>query len=76
MSNKKRIKRPFRQVGPKNPSIELMTAVLTRSAGVFLVEVRHDDGCPTITSQREEQCICNDTEHVLLKFDPSMTEGQ
>ena len=75
MSNTRRIKRPFKQIGPKNPTTEQMAALLAGQSGLFMINVQHDDWCPVPTTKREEQCICN-PDHRLLKFDPSITEGK
>ena len=36
--------------------------------GCFVLEVQHDDGCPTIASQDERQCTCKAVEQQLISL--------
>ncbi len=68
MSNRKRIKkRPFNQVGPKNPSVEDMTHILQGSAGLFVMQYDHDDWCKAQSTQESDDCTCN-ADHRLMQF--------
>lgn len=34
--------------------------------GCYVLEIRHDDGCPTIVSQDERQCTCKEVEQQII----------
>ncbi len=36
-------------------------------SGVYILEIRHDDNCPTIRTQRESDCTCKQVGHALLR---------
>lgn len=36
--------------------------------GTYVLEIRHDDACPTIRTQDERLCTCKTVEHVLVKI--------
>ncbi len=67
MSNRKRIKRPFVQVGPTNPSQAAILQAI-KEPGLVIFRFEHDDGCKTIVSQRWEDCTCQDVDHRLLRL--------
>lgn len=48
MSNKRKIRdRPSTSLRP----------------GLFIMEVKHDDGCPALETQRLADCTCTEVEH-------------
>lgn len=60
-----------RTVPPKNPTIEQMLAQL-QQPGLYILEYKHNDGCPTIRTQRWHDCTCNDdVDHYLVRYDES-----
>jgi hypothetical protein len=52
------------------PTVEQMAARLAGQTGLFMLEYRHDDGCPTIDTQRWEDCTCDQVDHQLLRYQP------
>jgi hypothetical protein len=59
---------PFVQVGTTNPPIEEMARSLRGQVGLFMLRYEHDDGCPTPSSQRWDDCTCQEVDHRLLRF--------
>ena len=55
---------------PSGPTIEQMVARLAGQTGLFMLEYQHDDGCPTLRSQRWEDCTCDQVDHQLLRYQP------
>lgn len=47
MSNKRRVKRPSAPHAQLKP-------------GVYVLSIEHDDGCPTIRTQRKSDCTCSE----------------
>lgn len=64
-----------RNVPPKPPTItpdEAATLLLERP-GLYIAKHLHNDGCPTIRSQRVEQCTCADEVVIeLVRWQPGM----
>ena len=62
-----------RRTPPRTPplvnlDIEALKQALAGSEqGLFLLDIRHDDNCPTIRSQRAEDCTCMVVEHVIRR---------
>jgi hypothetical protein len=54
----------------RGPALEDILAALVGQSGVFMLEYRHDDGCPTIASQDMNDCTCQVVEHDLLRYRP------
>ncbi len=52
------------------PTVEQLYARLAGQTGLFMLEFQHDDHCPTITSQRWEDCTCEQVDHQLLRYQP------
>lgn len=50
MSNKRKLRRP---------------RVPLLAPGVHILEIRHDDGCPTLKSRRMDDCTCRTVEQVV-----------
>ena len=42
----------------------------TFKPGVYILNVRHDDDCPTIRTQRMSECTCKEVEQVLKYVAP------
>lgn len=63
MSNRRKARRPQ----PRRISIDQLAALLSNSAGLLLLEYRHEDGCPTIRSQRSDDCTCGDAVEVTAR---------
>lgn len=62
-----------RTVPPRQqaPTVAQMAARIAGQPGLFMLEYRHEDTCPTITSQRTEDCTCGDmVDHRLLRYQP------
>jgi hypothetical protein len=60
-----------RTVPPKNPTIEAMIAEMNQP-GLYILRFEHNDGCPTIRSQRWDDCTCgDDVDHRLVHYDES-----
>lgn len=51
MSNTRKIRRPVPLLAP----------------GLTIVEVRHDSDCPTLRTQRADDCTCKSTQTVLKR---------
>jgi hypothetical protein len=61
---------PFVPITRVNPPIEEMAQVVTRP-GLYMLSFEHNDGCPTIISQRWDDCTCgDDVDHRLLRYAP------
>lgn len=46
--------------------------VLPHSAltpGLYILEIRHDDDCPTIRTLRIDDCTCSQVEEVLVRWE-------
>jgi hypothetical protein len=57
-----------RYVPPRNPTVEQMAAQMNQP-GLYILEFKHNDGCPTIRSQRWQDCTCgDDVDHELVPF--------
>jgi hypothetical protein len=54
MSNKRRARKR-----PAAPHANL-------KPGFYVLNVQHDDGCPTIRSQRQSDCTCSEVEQRLV----------
>jgi hypothetical protein len=50
-----------------------MAQALHGQVGLFMLRYEHDDGCPTLVSQRWDDCTCQTVDHRLLRF---VAEGQ
>ncbi len=35
--------------------------------GVYVLEIRHDDGCPTLRTQRGGDCTCKEVDQVIKR---------
>lgn len=46
-----------------------MAAAIAGQSGLFILNYQHDDGCPTIRSQRMKDCTCRQVDHQLLRYD-------
>ncbi len=77
MSNRKRIKNrpPFRQVGPKNPSVEELVPTLTSSVRLFMIQIEHEDWCSAADSQNFDNCTC-EPNHRLMRYAPEHEGAQ
>lgn len=58
---------PFKQVTGLNPSVEEMTQAIAGQAGVFVLNVAHDDWCMTLKTGRGDDCNCS-PDHQLLRY--------
>lgn len=38
-------------------------------SGVYILEVRHDDGCPTLRTHRSSDCTCTQVDQVFKRID-------
>jgi len=56
------------------PTVEEMAAAIAGQAGLFILEFRHEDDCRCITSQRWEDCTCDQVDHSLLRYQPEAGE--
>ncbi len=72
MSNTRKVKsrpRPFRKASTLNPSTEELTRALAGKSGLFVLEYKHDDSCPTIKTQSFSNCTC-EPDLQLMQYDP------
>jgi hypothetical protein len=47
----------------------------TITPGVYILNVRHDDDCPTLRTQRMDDCTCTNVEQVLLQVEDRENES-
>ncbi len=40
----------------------------TIKPGVYVLNIQHDDGCPTIRTQRASECTCKQVDQVLKRL--------
>jgi hypothetical protein len=63
MSNKRKAKKPVF----KATTLKEMLSSEGRGK-VAILEVRHDDGCPTIKTQRDSDCTCERVDYNLVQY--------
>ena len=42
----------------------------TFKPGVYILNIRHDDGCPTIRTQRMSDCTCKTVDQEITRLVP------
>lgn len=53
---------------PPKITIDQAAAEMLARPGLYILEIRHDDDCPTIRTQRAEHCTCKDVEQHLVRW--------